>query len=404
MKGAALLLLAWASTARAQAPPDSAAYGQDFDALWTFVADDYAYPDLSPADWSAVRALYRPQATAAPTRGAFVGVLERALGELSNAHNHLSTNTDDSPRLVPTDADVWAEWQGGQAVVTSVRAGSQADSAGVRAGAIVQRVGGVPVREAVDARLPRTQRPGDARADGWALESVLAGTHRGPVVLDVVQDGIARTVTFTPGETPMPSGLLTAEVRPDGIGVVRLLNSLGEDGLVAAWDSALVAVRGTRGLILDLRDTPSGGNTTVARGIMGRLITAEAPYQRHERPSEERETGVRHRWLELASPRGPFTYAAPVVVLVGRWTGSMGEGLAIGLDGLGRARIVGTPMAGLLGAIDSRRLPNSGITVRISTERLAHVDGTPREAFVPEPVPADVDALAFALRLLETPR
>ena len=48
----------------------------------------------------------------------------------------------------------------------------------------------------------------------------------------------------------------------------------------------------------------------------------------------------------LAARRFPL--ASPVVVLVDHWTGSMGEGIAIGMDGLKRATIVGTEMAGLL--------------------------------------------------------
>ena len=88
-------------------------------------------------------------------------------------------------------------------------------------------------------------------------------------------------------------------------------------------------------------------------------------------------------WVEHVLPRGPFTYRQPVAVLVGRWTGSMGEGLAIGLDGMGRALTVGTPMAGLLGGVSVLTLPQTGISVRIPTERLTHIDGTPREAYVP---------------------
>ena len=92
---------------------------------------------------------------------------------------------------------------------------------------------------------------------------------------------------------------------------------------------------------------------------MGRLVDREATYQKHALPQEERDTGVRRSWLEVVSPRGPFTYTAPVVVLVDHWTGSMGEGIAIGLDGAGRARVVGTRMAGLLGAKAGETLPNS---------------------------------------------
>jgi carboxyl-terminal processing protease len=73
----------------------------------------------------------------------------------------------------------------------------------------------------------------------------------------------------------------------------------------------------------------------------------------------------------------------PVVVLVGPWTGSMGEGLAIGFHHAAHAAVVGRPMAKLLGALDEFRLPASGIAFRIPTEKLFHVDGTPRESFVP---------------------
>jgi C-terminal processing protease CtpA/Prc len=47
----------------------------------------------------------------------------------------------------------------------------------------------------------------------------------------------------------------------------------------------------------------------------------------------------------------PGDRIAPVVVLVNHWTGSIGEGMAIGLDAMHRARVVGTPMAHLAGAI-----------------------------------------------------
>ena len=76
----------------------------------------------------------------------------------------------------------------------------------------------------------------------------------------------------------------------------------------------------------------------VAKGILGRFVGREQPYQKHVLPSEERDTGIWRSWLELVSRRGDFIYDRPVVVLVGRWTGSMGEGLAMGFDRLGSER------------------------------------------------------------------
>ncbi|RYY95085.1 MAG: hypothetical protein EOO11_16585, partial [Chitinophagaceae bacterium] len=94
----------------------------------------------------------------------------------------------------------------------------------------------------------------------------------------------------------------------------------------------------------------------------------------------------------------------PVAVLVGPWTGSVGEGIAIGLDGLKRARIVGSPMAGLRGAIYSYTLPHTRIGFSFPAERLYHVDGTPREDFrrirIVAPAEGRDAVLESALRLL----
>jgi carboxyl-terminal processing protease len=86
--------------------------------------------------------------------------------------------------------------------------------------------------------------------------------------------------------------------------------------------------------------------------------------------------------VEWVSPRGQH-FLKPMVVLVGPWTGSMGEGLAIGLNAARGAPVLGQPMARLLGALDQTTLAHSGIVVRVPAEKLSHIDGTPREDFVP---------------------
>jgi hypothetical protein len=68
----------------------------------------------------------------------------------------------------------------------------------------------------------------------------------------------------------------------------------------------------------------------------------------------------------------------------------MGEGIAIGMDGMKRATIVGTEMARLVGATSGIKLPHTEIGVSFPTERLFHIDGTPREKFLP---PVYIDLL-----------
>lgn len=379
------LMLGLATVARAADRTYSAQeYQADFTQMCSEIGSTYAYFDTKAFPWDSVDALYRADLAQVHTRNDFVTLLEHVVDELYDPHAQLNTNTDASYRLVPSGTDLWAEWRDGLAVITQVREQSNAERAGLRAGMTVLALNGRPIAEAVEARLGRAYPHTTAAARDWALRSVLAGVHNVPRAL-LIQDGDTPIeITLPPADQTFRGDTLvsSAEIRP-GIGYIRLNDSLGDDGTVGAFDRALLALRGTRGLIIDLRNTASGGTSSVARGILGRFVRNDMPYQKHLLPAEERETGIQRSWLELVSPRGEFRYEHPVVVLVDRWTGSMGEGLALGFDATGAGEVVGTEMARLVGATYTITLPITGIRVNVPAERLQHVNGTPREEFRP---------------------
>jgi carboxyl-terminal processing protease len=186
--------------------------------------------------------------------------------------------------------------------------------------------------------------------------------------------------------------LLEAGIISGDTGYIKINNSLGNTHLISEFDLALDSMIKTRLLILDLRETPSGGNTTVARAIMGRFTGKELPYQKHIYTSEEKETGIRRSTLEFVSPREKV-YAGQLIVLVGYWTGSMGEGMAIGFDAMKKGTVMGTRMAGLLGEIYSFETPETKITFSFPCVQLQHVNGQPREDFVPTPLTDQVSAI-----------
>ena len=368
-------------------------YEEDFDYLWQSISDDYAYFDQKQTDWNKVREIYRPQINRVKTRSDFVALLESVLEELYDHHTHLNTNTPASPRLVPSGADIWAEWIKGRAITSEVRPKSPAEKAGIRTGMQVISINGIPVNDAVNQRLGKSLRSSDQAARNWALRTLLAGRHNEKRRIEILSNGERRILAIDDqpnGESMETKSLLEYRRVENDVGYIKINNSLGDAGLIKQFDLALAELRNTKGLILDLRDTPGGGNTTVARGIMGRFIRRDMPYQKHSIPAEERQYGTKRSWIELVSPRGQFMYAAPVAVLVDHWTGSMGEGITIGLDGMRRATIVGTEMARLVGATSGITLPHTRIGVSFPTEKLFHINGTPRENFVP---PVYVDLL-----------
>ena len=75
----------------------------------------------------------------------------------------------------------------------------------------------------------------------------------------------------------------------DNIGFIRINNSLANSSLVPKFDKVLNSFMNTDGLIIDLRNTISGGRCENAIGIIGRFIDKKQAYQKvvpSERPGD----------------------------------------------------------------------------------------------------------------------
>ena len=372
-------------------PPQQCAasgYAEDVHSAFRVIRDRYVYFDEKEVDWARAERVASDTARDIRSKRELVGVLEGVLDNLYDSHAILRANTSHSPRLVPSGLDLWAEWRDTLAIVTAVRSGFGAERQGVRPGMQVVSINGVPIRKAAAARLGGSvNAPAPPDALAWALLSALAGRHDTPRILRMTDDEATRDIavdSIAPYLIDKPESEPPVEARWIGssaansnkrYGYIRL-NALGDLSSVPAFDSALATFREAPGVILDLRNTPGGGNTSVAEPILGRFITGTRGYQR-----VVPRNGL--AYTRTVSGQGPWRYEGALVVLVGRWTGSMGEGMAIGLDGMHRGIVVGTRMAGLAGAVDDFKLPCSGLGIALATAKLLHVNGTPRERWVP---------------------
>lgn len=363
--------------------PPAPDYAADARSIERLVNDDYAYLERFEGGRMPLSDKLRAEAEAVDTQPELVRYAERVLAALADHHAITGASLADSWALVPSYSDLWIEPRGDAFAITAVREDSPAERAGVRAGDRLVAVGAVPIAQAValfwdDLGLPVTEE----RA-GYAARVLAAGRRNAPRHLTVARGGETRQLEL-PNLYSMQ--LLDRPVlgatEQDGRLTIRFNDSLGDNATIEAFDRAMARARPGQAVVLDLTDTPSGGNTTVARAIMGWFVDKPTGYQAHSLPAEERQHGVARQWIEQVLPRAGKHHDGPVTVRVGRWTGSMGEGLALGFDAIG-ARVEGGPMAGLLGAIYDYRLEQSGLTIKFPVERLFHVDGTPRERFVP---------------------
>lgn len=383
-----LVLSCAALPARAQSPsiePTAEAFRADARSIEALVNAQYAYLDRFAEGAMPMSPVLRAEAEAVGDRRALLRYAERAVAALADHHAITGGSFADSWGLVPSYSDLWIEPEEGCWRITAVRDGSPADAAGIRPGDRLIAVGGTPTGAAVAAFWADLGLEPDSDRTGYAARVLAAGRRDRPRDLTVRDAaGTERRLTLPNLYEAAPGARAPVTVREAGEAlVIRFNDSLGDHATVAAFDAAMAAARPGQPIVLDLADTPGGGNTVVARAVMGWFVDAPAAYQIHRLPAEERRTGVPRQWIEQVLPRPGKRHPGPVSVRVGRWTGSMGEGLAVGLDALG-AEVTGGPMAGLLGAIYDHRLPNSGLVIKLPTERLYAVDGTPREAFVPD--------------------
>jgi len=385
MKNIALCLLLLCTIQVSAQTFTSKQYKEDFEYFWTTINDNYSYFHKKKVDWNKVKEIYAPQIDTVSSRSSFVTVVEHALYELYDHHCTLNTNTPSSRRLVPTGADIWAEYINGKPVVTEVRKDFGGEISGTTVGMEVVAVNDVPVEKAIMPFLAHTIAP-DPEAKSFALRLVLAGDHQTKRKITLGING--KTQDFYPDKDRLmlENVKYKAMVESKQFGnvtYIKVNNFIYDNSIIAKFDSVLNRHMNSSAIILDFRETPSGGNSSVARGILGRFITKDEFYQKHELWAEEKETGIKRSWEEFVSPRGE-AYTKPLVVLGDHWTGSMGEGIVIGFDGMKRATVIGTPLARLIGATASFEMPNTKINFHIPTERLYHVSGLPREMYVPK--------------------
>ena len=381
------MMLAWVLAAAAAAQqPAASDFAADARELDHIVVANYAYEDHWPGGVLPDSPVLARERAAVHDMRSLLHYAEDRMASLADHHATTGSWFKDSWALVPSYSDLWIERHGSDYVIGAVRQGSPSAAAGVVPGDLLVRVGGLPTAEAVEAfwnELGLAVTP--ERAD-YAARVLAAGRRDGPRRLTISHHRVARELTLPNLYLNAPSEPPVSVTRGnDGRTVIHFNNSLGDQGTIAAFDAAMSAVPRTAPLVIDLTDTPSGGNTSVARAIMGWFIDRPRSYQIHQLPSEERETGIPRQWIEQVLPRAGKRHSTLPLVRVGRWTASMGEGVAIGFAALG-ARVEGTPMARLKGAVYDFKLPASGLTVKFPAERLYTVWGLPREKFVPKPV------------------
>ncbi len=384
--GAVLLCLAMPVTVQsataARAPFDAVVAWSAFEKL---LHEQYGYFDRPGVDGAAVLAAFAERAKAAPDDKAFIDTLQLVSHNFADPHFIIGPFDTDDWAIIPTSSDLFGIYDGKSFMIEEVRAGGDALAKGVRPGMTVQRINGRVPRAAIEEITGRRFEALSPVQIGFAFNVALAGQRRRARQLEVAQGRGRRMFVLAATAdqaTRIKNGPLLEVERQGAFGIIRINNSLGDQTLIKEFAQALASLMDTTKLLIDLRNTPSGGNTSVARGIMGHFTDHDRPYQMHVIPYETRVLGPTRKFVEYVTPHG-VPYAGKVYVAGGRWTGSMGEGMMIGFDAIG-ATTVGSDLADLLGGLSNKTIDGSAAKVDLGTEQLFTVTGLPRADYRPQ--------------------
>ena len=349
----------------------------DIDYICRLVPQKYAYYKSRESSWQQACEQAKTQGLTVVSKQDSLAVFEHLLDALYDSHASLGTNSGQSPRLTPSGSDLWLEWNGPDLPVIAIRSGGGANKAGIKIGDKIISIHGQKPKDAALERITTNREYISDKRMNWATNAAAAGYRNIERSFDVLREG--EVLSFKVGDPEPIEDLppISHRIMNSNIGYFKFNNSLGNSQTVKAFENALGDMKKMQAWILDLRDTPGGGNTDIAEPIMGRFLTQDREYQTIV------EIGNKP-YNRKIPPQGPETLNGPVIILVGRWTGSMGEGMAIGFDGMGRGNVLGSPMAGLAGGTNGFTLPSTGIPVWFPTYDLAHLDGTPRYLWQPE--------------------
>ena len=362
-------------------PANSPAFNliPDVEIICKKVPQKYAYFKSRAGHWPDTCERAKKEASLLDGKSGSLAVLERMIDDLYDPHISLNTNNQKSPRLVPSGSDIWFKRTEGNYIVSAVRPLSGAAKAGIKVSDELVSFNGMTPYDLALTRIHSDKDSLNNDRVTWAINAAVASRRSDPRKIKIRRGNDVLSFELEAPEVPQIDEPITHEIIAERVGYIRFNNSLGNRSSVSAFNVALDTLRQTDGLIIDLRETPGGGNTGVAEPIMGRFIEEKTAYQR----TVLRNGLTKNRKIK---PSGPWTYDKPIVVLVGRWTGSMGEGMAIGFDGMGRGKVMGSQMAGLAGGTKSIKLRETGISLNFPIYDLHHLNGTPRHNWEPSEI------------------
>lgn len=335
-----------------------------FDDVWQTVNDRYYDKNFHGVDWLAQRARFRDQAAAAHDQVELYSILRSLVTSLKDAHTRVFAPEEkfdwQRPRFITVGISL-REIEG-QLTVVNVEQGSEAETAGVRAGDLLESIDGEPALTRLETKLrgqPDSSTPQAARL--FALSSLMNGIS-GSTINIAWKDSHERLheTSLTRRWYQRTPGLRIGY--KNNIAVISIdafTHAIALD-FARNFSSQPTKLQKAHGIVIDLRGNGGGDAQAMAEIVAAFLPPATALGQftdRHGYVSLKIDTGA----VPLYSARINRSLNAPIIILASERTSSAAEIFISSLQKTNRAVVIGTHTCGCVLAVRMHHaLPDGG--------------------------------------------
>jgi C-terminal processing protease CtpA/Prc len=339
---------------------------------WNVIHYFYPYLHLI-GDWDAVLPEFLARMEEAKTGKDYALTIAEMMTHVPDGHTNLWGHPALDERVGKAGLPIEVRWIEGAPVV--VTASDEAKAAGIEPGDALISVDDEPVETGIE-RLNKTF----TASTSWALRSrairlLLLGGEGSTADLTLKKlDGSQREVSLVRDskKTPPPPQGEVVRILPGNLGYVDLPRLARGD-----VDAMFEKVKGTRGLILDMRGYPQGTAWSIAPRINTRNAKVGAQFRRSQVSAfsfEEGEAGFYFAQPIPELPEGVEKYTAPTVMLIDDRAISQSEHSGLFYEAASGTKFIGSPTAGANGDVTRFPLPG-GIWVLFTGHDVRHADG-----------------------------
>jgi carboxyl-terminal processing protease len=381
---------AWPRAHAQQAPITPGLAIATFDTAWARIDRTFYDTVYLATRWKVLRDSLRPIAAKAKTNAQLRAVLQTLISDVGVSHFGLIPS-EVSPAvkdIAPSQNSASSErgtvgaslrLAGDVLVLWKVDSGGPAWRAGLRPGLPVTSIDKIQIADEIgrlagikDAEVRRQAKltavlRANALLSGNRGDTISLGLLRqGKPAAVMIERGPVRGQMIGFGNLPPINSTVDVEERDvNGRRIGVLSFSVWLPLMSPKIDSAFDRMRNLDGIVIDLRGNP-GGVAAMVGGVAGHLLDSAYMIGTLRQRAQTLTFKANPRRVSRDSvPVAVRPFAGPVAIIMDPLSGSTSEFFAAGLQGLGRARIVGEVSAGRALPALLNRLPNDDVLMHV---------------------------------------